>query len=122
MRLFFSVKTDVFDLHMVRPSCWEDVVKFKNIRFIFGGRSPKGLTGGPKGHPSYLGILVKCGGCKRTEGSRKGTESTQKSGGGVVEYSEGLCEKREFIFRDFESFSLAWASFTQGPALRASPS
>ena len=64
---------------MTPPSCWEGVVKFKNIGFIFGGRSPKGLTGGPKGHPSYFGILVKCGGCKRMEGSRKDTESEEKS-------------------------------------------
>lgn len=80
MRLIFSVKIEVSDLHMVRPSCLEDVVKFKNIRFIFGGRPPKGLTGGPKGHPSYFGILVKCGGCKRMGGSRKGTENMQKRG------------------------------------------
>ena len=57
MRLIFSVKIEVSDLHMVRPSCLEDVVKFKNIRFIFGGRPPKGLTGGAEGDPSFLGIL-----------------------------------------------------------------
>ena len=90
-RLFFSVKTEVFDLHMVLPSCWKDVVKFKNIGFIFGGGLPKGLISGPVQH---AGLALVQGGTQEVAAEKEAAhidEFLEFRQGGVNGQSALLC-------------------------------